>query len=60
MELNRTKNFIKYDSSIIIEKEKSGNLLKLGIGVFLSLCLGVLVTFIKEFLEGYKKNKEDL
>ncbi|ALQ39177.1 hypothetical protein RN87_01000 [Fusobacterium hwasookii ChDC F174] len=60
LELNRTKNFIKYDSSIIIEKEKSGNLLKLGIGVFLSLCLGVLVTFIKEFLEGYKKNKEDL
>ena len=60
LELNKTENFIKYDSSIIIEKEKSGNIVKLGIGIFLSLCLGVLVTFIKEFIEGYKKNKKNL
>ena len=58
--LNKTENFIKYDSSIIVEKEKSGNIIKLGIGVFFSLCLGVLATFIKEFIEGYKKNKKDL
>ena len=55
LELNKTENFIKYDSSIIVEKEKSGNIIKLGIGVFLSLCLGILATFIKEFIEGYKK-----
>ena len=30
LELNKTENFIKYDSSIIVEKEKSGNFLKLG------------------------------
>ena len=60
LELNKTENFIKYDSSIITEREKSGNIVKLGIGVFLSLCLGVLVIFIKEFTEGYKKNKENL
>lgn len=60
LELNKTENFIKYDSSVIIEKEKSGNLVKLGIGVFLSLCLGMLATFIKEFIEGYKKNKSVL
>ncbi|EUB33043.1 MULTISPECIES: hypothetical protein [Fusobacterium] len=60
LELNKTENFIKYDSSIIIEKEKSGNIPKLGIGIFLSLCLGILATFIKEFFEGYKKNKKDL
>lgn len=60
LELNKTENFIKYDSSIIIEKEKSGNLVKLGIGLFLSMCLGILATFIKEFFEGYKKNKKDL
>ena len=60
LELNKTENFIKYDSSIITEREKSGNIIKLGIGVFLSLCLGVLVIFIKEFTEGYKKNKENL
>ena len=60
LELNKTENFIKYDSSIIIEKEKSGNLVKLGIGLFLSMCLGVLATFIKEFFEGYKKNKRTL
>jgi len=58
--LNKTENFIKYDSSIIVEKEKSGNVIKLGMGVFLSLCLGVLAIFIKEFVEGYKKNKKDL
>ena len=60
LELNKTENFIKYDSSIIVEREKSGNIIKLGIGVFLSLCLGVLAIFIKEFVEGYKKNKKDL
>ena len=37
LELNKTENFIKYDSSIITEREKSGNIIKLGIGVFLSL-----------------------
>ena len=60
LELNKSENFIKYDSSIIVEREKSGNIIKFGIGVFLSLCLGVLVIFIKEFMEGYKKNKENL
>ena len=57
LELNKTENFIKYDTSIIIEKEKTGNIIKLGIGIFISLCLGILATFIKEFIEGYKKNK---
>ena len=60
LELNKTENFIKYDSSIIIEKEKSGNFVKLGIGIFLSLCLGILAIFIKEFFERYKKNKKAL
>ena len=60
LELNKTENFIKYDSSIITEREKSGNIIKLGIGVFLSLCLGLLVIFIKDFMEGYKKSKENL
>ena len=60
LELNKTDNFIKYDSSVIIEKEKTGNLLKLGIGVFLSLCLGILVVFIKDFFEGYKKNNKNV
>ncbi|PHI17012.1 hypothetical protein [Fusobacterium polymorphum] len=60
LELNKTENFIKYDSSIIVEKEKSGNIPKLGIGIFLSLCFGVMATFIKEFFEGYKKNKKAL
>ncbi|ERT47871.1 hypothetical protein ABVN58_09280 [Fusobacterium polymorphum] len=55
--LNKTENFIKYDSSVIIEREKSGNIIKLGIGIFISLCLGILATFIKEFFEGYKKIK---
>ena len=58
--LNNIDNFIKYDTSIITEKEKTGNLIKLGIGIFLSLCLGILVIFIKEFIKGYKKNKENL
>lgn len=58
LELNKTENFIKYDSSIIIEKEKTGTILKLGIGIFLSLCLGILATFIKEFIGEWKKNKE--
>ena len=57
LELNETENCIKYDSSIIVEREKSGNIIKLGIGLFLSICLGILATFIKEFIEGYKKNK---
>ena len=57
LELNKIENFIKYDSSIIVEREKSGNIIKLGIGLFLSICLGILATFIKEFIEGYKKNK---
>ena len=57
LELNKTENFIKYDSSIINVKEKSGNMTKLLIGIVLSLCLGVFATFVKEFIEGYKKNK---
>ena len=60
LELNKTENFIKYDSSIIIENERSGNLVKLAIGVFLSLCFGFLATFVKEFVEGYKKNRNTL
>lgn len=57
LELNKTENFIKYDSSIINVKEKSGNMTKLLIGVVLSLCLGIFATFVKEFIESYKKNK---
>ena len=57
LELNKAENFIKYDSSIINVKEKSGNAMKLAIGIVLSLCLGVFATFVKEFVEGYKKNK---
>ena len=57
LELNKAENFIKYDSSIINVKEKSGNAIKLAIGLVLSLCLGVFATFVKEFIEGYKKNK---
>ena len=60
LELNKTENFIKYDSSIIIENERSGNLVKLAIGLFLSLCFGFLATFVKEFVEGYKKNRNTL
>ena len=57
LELNKSENFIKYDSSIIDIKEKSGNMTKLLMGIVLSLCLGIFATFIKEFVEGYKKNK---
>ena len=58
LELNKTENFIKYDSSIINVKEKSGNMTKLLIGIVLSLCLGIFSTFVKEFIEGYKKLKK--
>ena len=58
LELNKTENFIKYDSSIINIKEKSGNAIKLAIGLVLSLCLGVFATFVKEFIERYKKLKK--
>jgi len=57
LDLNKAENFIKYDSSIINVKEKSGNMTKLLIGVVLSLCLGIFATFVKEFIESYKKNK---
>ena len=59
LELNKSENFIKYDSSIINIKEKSGNMIQFLIGLFLSVCLGVFATFVKEFIEGYKKNKEN-
>ena len=59
LELNKAENFIKYDSSIINVKEKSGNMTKLLMGLVLSLCLGIFATFVKEFVEGYKKNKEN-
>ena len=55
--LNDVNKFVKYDTSIIFEKEKSGNMMKLLIGVTLSICLGIIATFVKEFIEGYKKNK---
>ena len=58
LELNKSENFIKYDSSIINVKEKSGNMTKLLIGIVLSLCLGIFATFVKEFIEGYKKLKK--
>lgn len=57
LELNKAENFIKYDSSIISIKERTGNTIKLIIGIILSLSLGVVVVFVKEFIEGYKKNK---
>lgn len=59
LELNNVNRFVKYDTSIIFEKEKSGNMVKLLIGVVLSICLGIFVTFVKEFIEGYKKNKKN-
>ena len=59
LELNKTENFIKYDSSIINVREKSGNAIKLAIGLVLSICLGIFATFVKEFIEGYKKSKAD-
>ena len=57
LDLNKAENFIKYDSSIINVKDKSGNATKLLIGIVLSICLGVFAIFVKEFIEGYKKNK---
>ena len=57
LNLDDVNNFIKYDSSIIEEKEKSKNLLFLGIGIFLSFALGVVGTFGREFVKGYKKSK---
>ena len=59
LELNKSENFIKYDSSIINVKEKTENVIILGIGLVLSICLGIFATFIKEFIERYKKNKEN-
>ena len=59
LELNKSENFIKYDSSIINIKENQGNALRLAIGIALSLFLGVIVVFVKEFIENYKKNKEN-
>ena len=59
LELNKSENFIKYDSSIITVKEKSGNITKLLIGIVLSLCLAIFSAIIKEFIEGYKKNKNN-
>ena len=57
LELNKAENFIKYDSSIINVKEKSGIVIKLAIGIILSIVLGMFAIFVKEFIEGYKKNK---
>lgn len=57
LELNKAENFIKYDSSIINVKEKSGVAVKLAVGLVISMFLGILVAFVKEFIEGYKKNK---
>ena len=51
-------NYVRIDSSIIVEKEKSKNLIFLGIGIFISLAIGVLSTFLKEFVEEYRKSKE--
>ena len=57
LELNKAENFIKYDSSIINVKEKTRDMLKLAIGIVLSIGLGMFAIFVKEFIEGYKKNK---
>ena len=57
--VNNIDNFIQYDTSIIMEKEKTGNLIKLIVGIFLSLCLGISAIFIKEFSKEYK-NKEKI
>ena len=58
LKLNNIDSFIQYDTSIILETEKTENIIKLLIGIFLSLCLGILAIFIKEFIGEYKKNKE--
>ena len=52
-------NYVRFDSSIIVEKEKSKNLMFLGIGIFISLAIGVLSTFLKEFVEEYRKSKNN-
>ena len=59
LDLNKAENFIKYDSSVINVKEKTGDILKLAIGIILSIGLGMFAIFVKEFIEGYKKNKEN-
>ena len=59
LDLNKAENFIKYDSSVINVKEKTGDILKLAIGIILSIGLGMFAIFVKEFMEGYKKNKEN-
>ena len=59
LELNKAENFIKYDSSVINVKEKTGDILKLAIGIILSIGLGMFVAFVKEYVENYKKNKEN-
>ena len=51
-------NYVRFDSSIIVEKEKSKNLIFLGTGIFISLAIGVLSTFLKEFVEEYRKSKK--
>ena len=56
--LDKTNNYVKLDTSIIVEKEKSKNLMILGVGIFISLALGVLSTFLKEFVEEYRKSKK--
>ena len=58
LKLNNIDKFIQYNTSIIFEREKSGNFLVLGIGVFISLLLSILIVCIKEFLVSYKNKKE--
>ena len=58
LKLNNIDKFIQYNTSIIFEREKSGNFLVLGIGVFISLLLSRLIVCIKEFLVSYKNKKE--
>ena len=55
--LNNIDNFIQYDTSIIIEKEKAGNFIRLGIGTLISLFLGILAIIIKSLKENYKEKK---
>lgn len=58
--LNNANKFIQYDTSILIEREKSGNLGKLIAGLGLSIFLGIIVIYIKEFIERYKENKKKI
>ncbi len=51
-------NYVRFDSSIITDREKSKNLIFLGTGIFISLAIGVLSTFLKEFVEEYRKSKK--